>query len=314
MKRSMACVETLQNFDVPSGGPAVMSAEQTTKVSYADPGEAAAAFQRSRTCTLSVADLVSQLRKAIEASGLWVLQEIDPQSLLHRGGYAIGAARQILFFHPRLMARVLAADPAALLEAPLKFAILELPGGAVTVRWIDPAAAFARYDRQALADLGQELAETCTEIVMAAIGPNTTAAVNPSATHPSPGAGRQTARMGSQPLKDECPGATTAMARLVSALGEEPIFRPGDHIRVLTRSPVGHYRVPTSLRGRTGWVEAVIEPPAIDNEQEAYGRNAGSKLHYYRIAIPMAEIWPNYVGSPRDGLRIEVFETWLEKI
>ena len=104
------------------------------------------------------------------------------------------------------------------------------------------------------------------------------------------------------------------MARLVSALGEEPIFRPGDHIRVLTRSPVGHYRVPTSLRGRTGWVEAVIEPPAIDNDQEAYGRNAGSKLHYYRIAIPMAEIWPNYVGSPRDGLRIEVFETWLEKI
>jgi len=288
MKRSMACVEALQNFDVPSGGPAVMSAEQATKVSYADPGEAAAAFQRSRTCTLSVADLVSQLRKAIEASGLWVLQEIDPQSLLHRGGYAIGAARQILFFHPRLMARVLAADPAALLEAPLKFAILELPGGAVTVRWIDPAAAFARYDRQALADLGQELAETCTEIVMAAIGPNTTAAVSPS--------------------------ATTAMARLVSALGEEPIFRPGDHIRVLTRSPVGHYRVPTSLRGRTGWVEAVIEPPAIDNEQEAYGRNAGSKLHYYRIAIPMAEIWPNYVGSPRDGLRIEVFETWLEKI
>src|SRR5436309_11327927 len=113
MNRSIRSRAPLQTFGGRSGGPPVMPADQATKVSYADPGEAAAAFQRSRTCTLSVADLVSQLRKAIEASGLWVLQEIDPQSLLHRGGYAIGAARQILFFHPRLMARVLAADPAA---------------------------------------------------------------------------------------------------------------------------------------------------------------------------------------------------------
>ena len=100
----------------------------------------------------------------------------------------------------------------------------------------------------------------------------------------------------------------------VPALGEEPIFRPGDRIRILTRSPIGHYRVPIYLRGKTGSVEAVIEPTGIDNEQEGYGRNAGAKLHYYRVAVPMTEIWPDYVGSPRDGLRIEVFETWLERI
>ena len=100
----------------------------------------------------------------------------------------------------------------------------------------------------------------------------------------------------------------------VSALGEEPIFRPGERIRILTRSPIGHYRVPIYLRGKTGSVEAVIEPAAIDNEQEGYGRNAGQKRHYYRIAIPMTEIWPDYVGSPRDGLCIEVYETWLERI
>jgi Cytochrome P460 len=56
------------------------------------------------------------------------------------------------------------------------------------------------------------------------------------------------------------------------------------------------------------------EPTGIDNEQEGYGRNAGKKLHYYRIAVPMTEIWSDYAGSPRDGLRIEVFETWLERI
>jgi len=27
----------------------------------------------------------------------------------------------------------------------------------------------------------------------------------------------------------------------------------------------------------------------------------------------MTEVWPGYEGTPRDGLRIEVYETWLEK-
>jgi nitrile hydratase len=103
-------------------------------------------------------------------------------------------------------------------------------------------------------------------------------------------------------------------AGLVYALGEKPVFKPGDSIRILNRSPIGHYRVPIYLRGKAGKVDAVIEPTAVDNEEEGYGRNAGSRLHYYRVAIPMTEIWPDYVGSPRDGLYIEVYETWLEGI
>ena len=100
----------------------------------------------------------------------------------------------------------------------------------------------------------------------------------------------------------------------VLALGEEPVFAAGERIRILMRQPIGHYRVPRYLRGNAGVVEAVIKPTMLDNEEEAYGRNAGMRRHYYRIAIPMTEIWPDYVGSPRDGLRIEVFETWLERI
>jgi nitrile hydratase subunit beta len=103
-------------------------------------------------------------------------------------------------------------------------------------------------------------------------------------------------------------------AGLVYALGENPIFKPGDAIRILDRSPIGHYRVPIYLRGKTGNVDSVIEPVAVDNEEEGFGRNAGSRRHYYRVAVPMTEIWPSYTGSPRDGLYIEVFETWLEKI
>jgi nitrile hydratase len=103
-------------------------------------------------------------------------------------------------------------------------------------------------------------------------------------------------------------------ADIVTALGEMPAFVPGDPVRVSVRYPVGHYRVPLYLRGKRGAVEAVIRPTMLDNEEEGFGRNAGVKGFYYRIAVPMTELWPDYQGSPRDGLRIEVFETWLERI
>ena len=69
--------------------------------------------------------------------------------------------------------------------------------------------------------------------------------------------------------------------------------------------------MPLYLRGKAGRVEAVIEPTAVNNEEEGFGRNAGDRRHYYRVAFPMTELWPDYAGSPCDGLRIEVFETWL---
>jgi nitrile hydratase subunit beta len=105
----------------------------------------------------------------------------------------------------------------------------------------------------------------------------------------------------------------TSPASIVYATVEQPVFKPGDAIRIRERKPVGHYRVPTYLRGKKGVVERVIEPTAVDNEEEGFGRNAGSRRHYYRIALPMTEIWPDYVGSPNDGLHIEVFETWIER-
>ena len=104
------------------------------------------------------------------------------------------------------------------------------------------------------------------------------------------------------------------IAEVVFATGEAAQFSPGDTIRILTRSPVGHYRVPTYLRGRVGVVEAVIHAVGINNEEEAFGRNAGRKLHYYRVGVAMTEIWPGYARTSRDTLHIEVFETWLEAV
>ena len=100
---------------------------------------------------------------------------------------------------------------------------------------------------------------------------------------------------------------------VVAAEGEVPVFSSGDPIVVAKRFPIGHFRVPNFIRGKSGVVEAVIPRPGIDNEEEGFGRNAGNKRHYYRISIPMTELWPDYSGSAQDGLRIEVFETWLKR-
>lgn len=115
-------------------------------------------------------------------------------------------------------------------------------------------------------------------------------------------------------MQIESPPRLVELPEVVFADREKPVFGPNDRVRILIRSPIGHYRVPRYLRGRTAVIEAVIEPSAVDNEEEGYGRNAGCKRHYYRVAVPMTEIWPAYSGPAEDSLRIEIFETWLERI
>ena len=101
---------------------------------------------------------------------------------------------------------------------------------------------------------------------------------------------------------------------VVLATGEAPLFKAGEKVRVLDRRPVGHYRVPIYLRGKSAIVETVIERTWLNNEEEGFGRNAGALRHYYRLALAMHHVWPGYGGPPGDGLRIEVFETWLERV
>jgi uncharacterized protein (DUF302 family) len=139
-------------------------------VSYGAVGAGSDGFQEVRRVFRSVDETVQRLKTAIEAAGLWILHEIDPQVLLARGGFDIAEARQLLFFRPDFMARLLAADPSALLEAPLKFAVVRLPSGEAMVRWQDPAVAFARYGDAELTRLGEELARRTTAIADAALG------------------------------------------------------------------------------------------------------------------------------------------------
>ena len=69
-----------------------------------------------------------QLRQAIANTGVWLIQEINPQMFLARAGYAIQPVRQLFYFHPRYVVKMLPIDPASFPEIPLKLVILETPG------------------------------------------------------------------------------------------------------------------------------------------------------------------------------------------
>jgi hypothetical protein len=130
-----------------------------------------------------------------------------------------------------------------------------------------------------------------------------------SKVHRAPVTGREGERF----MPDPRPASTGAHARVIEAVGEAAEFSHGDAVTILTLCPIGHFRVPNYVRGRSGRVESVLEPRAINNEEEGFGRNAGMRRHYYRVAIPLARLWSDYAGPAHDSLRIEVFEAWLER-
>lgn len=121
------------------------------------------AFQHVHRSRFLFDDTVDRLKQAIHAEDLLLIHEIDPQMLLRRSGYKINATRQLLFFHPRYMSRLLAIDANALIEAPLKLVVMEMPDNSVTVRHLDVASLFARY--KGLDALAIELSSICRRLV-----------------------------------------------------------------------------------------------------------------------------------------------------
>lgn len=95
------------------------------------------------------------LRQAIANADLWLIHEINPQMFLARGGYAIKPVRQLFYFHPRYVAKMLPIDLASFPEIPLKFVILQTPDGRVTVRHNTVESLLGRYP--GLSDIVVEL-------------------------------------------------------------------------------------------------------------------------------------------------------------
>ena len=138
-------------------------------IHFGNPGAETETFQLIRTTTRPFQEVLDSARAEINAAGMKVLHEIDPQAALQGFGHSIGGARLVFFFHPNLLHRLLEMDWTAIVEAPPKLALLELPDGTVALRMASPAGAFARYGNAALTAFGQEFAATCERIMDASV-------------------------------------------------------------------------------------------------------------------------------------------------
>jgi len=118
--------------------------------------------------SLGFPETVEAIKAAVEGQNMMVIKEINPQQMLRLVGVKANGMRQILFFHPRYMKRIIQANPAGGIEPPLKLVVMEKPNGKVVVRYVRPSYLLGRY--AGLAELGAELDGVMQAIVQSIRG------------------------------------------------------------------------------------------------------------------------------------------------
>lgn len=88
-------------------------------------------------------------------------------------------------------------------------------------------------------------------------------------------------------------------------------LHPGDRVRVREDYPIGHFRTPVYLRGKTGVVTRRFGTFA-NPELLAYAKQ-GPKKTLYEVRFKQMDLWPDYTGSPYDSLDVDIYEHWLDK-
>ena len=112
-------------------------------------------FQTMSVSKYSFDDTVELLKGAMEEQNLMVIKEIDAQKMLRMVEVKTKGMKQVLFFHPRFMKRIMKINKHATIEPPLKIAVMERPDGKIVVKYIKPSYLFGRYD--GLKEIGDEL-------------------------------------------------------------------------------------------------------------------------------------------------------------
>lgn len=80
-------------------------------------------------------ETVDILKGAIEEQNLMVIHVIDGQKMLRMAGKDVGGTKQIFYFHPKYMKKVMEANNEAAIQIPLKFIVMEKPDGKVILRY-----------------------------------------------------------------------------------------------------------------------------------------------------------------------------------
>jgi nitrile hydratase len=87
-------------------------------------------------------------------------------------------------------------------------------------------------------------------------------------------------------------------------------FALGARVQIVDLQKPGHVRTPNYVREKTGIIDHCcgdFENP----ENRAYGKVGRERIPLYRVRFRQRDLWPDYDGSEKDSLVLEIYQHWL---
>lgn len=91
------------------------------------------------------ATLLADLKAAVKAEEMGIVTEAGPTETAARRGETIPGNRVVGVFRNDFAVTIIRAAPAAMIEAPVRFMVMEEPDGTATLAYKLPTAVFAPY-------------------------------------------------------------------------------------------------------------------------------------------------------------------------
>ncbi|MEC7771840.1 MAG: DUF302 domain-containing protein [Bacteroidota bacterium] len=98
-----------------------------------------------QTLPVPFGQLYGALKKRIVEHGFLLLHEIDTQAIVAQQGITIPPLTQLLFFEPKYIAQIMANDPLAINDIPLKLVLRQLDETTTQLSFKNPVGSLQDY-------------------------------------------------------------------------------------------------------------------------------------------------------------------------
>ncbi|MBO0329879.1 DUF302 domain-containing protein [[Muricauda] lutisoli] len=98
-----------------------------------------------QTLPVPFGQLYGALKKRIVEHGFLLLHEIDTQAIVAKHGVRIPPLTQLLFFEPKYIAQIMANDPLAINDIPLKLVLHQLDETTTQLSFKNPVGSLQDY-------------------------------------------------------------------------------------------------------------------------------------------------------------------------
>jgi uncharacterized protein (DUF302 family) len=116
-----------------------------------------------QTLPLPFGQVYGTLKQRITEHGFLLLHEIDTQAIVAKHGITIPPLRQLLFFEPKYIAQIMANDPLAINDIPLKLVLQEVDANTTQLSFKNPVGSLQDYGLNA--EMAEELLKRVQGIV-----------------------------------------------------------------------------------------------------------------------------------------------------